>query len=160
MQNSIEAAKCVRARLQSCRKSNKIVLGFSHCGYCFQLFAIPQRLKPETKLAMCGTTKVVPFHKTGTQSSFSASYKAPPIGRSYGTAETVPFQGLDLIDRSFPKQNFSVPLETSGSPEFRFPIAARADPASPEIQRLAAARFPPGWAAQAQQVEAQAAGPW
>src|ERR1035438_5169162 len=31
--------------------------------FCFQLFAVPLRLKPESKLAICGTTKVVPRHK-------------------------------------------------------------------------------------------------
>jgi hypothetical protein len=60
LQNFIESGKCVRARLQSCRKSNKIKLGFSPCGLCFQFFAFPQRLKPESKLAICGTTEVVP----------------------------------------------------------------------------------------------------
>jgi hypothetical protein len=35
LQNSIETAKSVRARLQSCRKSNKIMLGFSPCGFVF-----------------------------------------------------------------------------------------------------------------------------
>jgi hypothetical protein len=53
------AAESVRARLQSCRKSNKNMLGFSPCSF-FQLFAIPQRLKPESKLAICGTTEVMP----------------------------------------------------------------------------------------------------
>jgi hypothetical protein len=33
---------------------------FSPCGFCYQPFVIPQRLKPEPKLAICGTTKVVP----------------------------------------------------------------------------------------------------
>jgi hypothetical protein len=33
---------------------------FSSCGLCFQLLAIQQRLKPESKLAICGTTEVVP----------------------------------------------------------------------------------------------------
>jgi hypothetical protein len=36
------------------------MLGFSPCGFCIQLFAIPQRLKPESKLAICGTTEVMP----------------------------------------------------------------------------------------------------
>ena len=35
LQNSIETTKSVRARLQSCRKSNKIMLGFSPCGFVF-----------------------------------------------------------------------------------------------------------------------------
>jgi hypothetical protein len=60
LQNYLRATDCVRARLQSCRKSNKIMLGFSLCGFCFQLFAIAQRLKPESKLAIYGTTEVVP----------------------------------------------------------------------------------------------------
>jgi|GEM_PF-4491583 hypothetical protein len=34
--------------------------GFSHCGVYFHLFAIPQRLKPDSFLAMIGTTEVVP----------------------------------------------------------------------------------------------------
>ena len=33
------------------------MLGFSPCGLCFQLLAIQQRLKPESKLAICGTTE-------------------------------------------------------------------------------------------------------
>jgi hypothetical protein len=60
LQNSIETEECVRARLQSRRKSNKTMLGFSACGFCFQAFAIPQRLKPESKLTTFGTTEVVP----------------------------------------------------------------------------------------------------
>jgi hypothetical protein len=36
------------------------MLGFSPGGFSFHLFAIPQRLKPESKLAICGTTEVVP----------------------------------------------------------------------------------------------------
>jgi hypothetical protein len=36
------------------------MLGFSPCGFCFQLFALPQRLKPESELAIYGTTEVVP----------------------------------------------------------------------------------------------------
>jgi hypothetical protein len=35
LQNPIEIAKGVRARLQSCRKSNKSTLGFSPCGVLF-----------------------------------------------------------------------------------------------------------------------------
>jgi hypothetical protein len=60
LQNSIGTAKCVRARLQSCRKSNKAMLGLSPCDFCFQLFAIPQRLKPESELTIFATTEVVP----------------------------------------------------------------------------------------------------
>jgi hypothetical protein len=60
LQNSIEIAISVRARLQSCRKSNKKTLGFSPCCIYIQLFTTPQRLKPDSFLAMIGTTEVVP----------------------------------------------------------------------------------------------------
>jgi hypothetical protein len=36
------------------------MLGFSPCDLFFQLFAIPQRLKPDLNPAICGTTEVVP----------------------------------------------------------------------------------------------------
>jgi hypothetical protein len=36
------------------------MLGFGPCDFCFQLSAIPQRLKPESELAIYGTTEVMP----------------------------------------------------------------------------------------------------
>jgi hypothetical protein len=60
LQNSIETArrgecqgmtlKPALSAAEGCRKSNKNMLGFSPCGFCFQLFAIPQRLKPESNI--------------------------------------------------------------------------------------------------------------
>jgi hypothetical protein len=37
LQNSIEIAKRVRARLQSCRKVSENILGFSPCAYLFSV---------------------------------------------------------------------------------------------------------------------------
>jgi hypothetical protein len=56
LHDSIEIAKPVRARLQSCRKSIKTMLGFSLCVFCFQMFTIPQRLKSKSEMAIHGTT--------------------------------------------------------------------------------------------------------
>jgi hypothetical protein len=39
--------------------------GFSPCVICFQLFAITQRLKPESEVATFGTTEVMPSYSTG-----------------------------------------------------------------------------------------------
>jgi len=50
----IATAKCVRARLQSCRKSKKDA-GLQPL--FFHLLAIAQRLKPGSKLVICGTTE-------------------------------------------------------------------------------------------------------
>jgi hypothetical protein len=36
------------------------MLGFSPCGIYFESFAAPQWLKPDSLLAMIGTTEVVP----------------------------------------------------------------------------------------------------
>jgi hypothetical protein len=41
-------------------QEQKIMLGFSPYGFCFQLFAISQRLNPESKVTIFGTTEVVP----------------------------------------------------------------------------------------------------
>jgi hypothetical protein len=41
-------------------RATKLDWALAPASFCFQLFAIPQRLKPESEWAFCGTTKVVP----------------------------------------------------------------------------------------------------
>jgi hypothetical protein len=50
-------------------------LGFSPCSFCFQLFAISQRLKPGSKLATCGTTEVMPCYKTTSTTGYQGHFE-------------------------------------------------------------------------------------
>ena len=54
---------------------------------------IPQGLKPQTRVAGCGTTEVVPLQSTGV-----AAEGTPAAG--YGTAKAVPFQGDGALSGS------------------------------------------------------------
>jgi hypothetical protein len=59
--DSVEEGLCNRARLQSWRKTIlKRGRALAPASFVFQLFAIPQWLKPEPVLATFGTTEVVP----------------------------------------------------------------------------------------------------
>jgi hypothetical protein len=59
-QNLLEIAGSVRVRLQSCREFSKEMVALAPASICFQLFAVQQRLKPESGWAIFGTTEVVP----------------------------------------------------------------------------------------------------
>jgi len=64
-------------------------------GICFQLFAISQRLKPESIVATYGTTKVVPCYRAGTTLSFFAACKAATFKAMFpSTASTPPYFAL------------------------------------------------------------------